>query len=209
MNSFLWSVLEIAVPFIIGAILENFFSVTQRLTRAAYWMFNAKSRADLTLWVECNNTFDEIKKQVEKVFEKDLEKIRTNTNSLMEINFKEFDLAVRKHNNGIYIFNIERARDGIRDLKGDIRDFIQKIEQIKKKIHDCEIKNLSVQLYLPYYWKSIKTIKVKGYEIKNYKIEYKNEKLKSHVTVDLNKVNLSNIEMSDLIAVFDDFTSIF
>ena len=209
MNGILLVILEVIVPFIIGLILEHFFSITQRLTRATYWLFNAKSRADLTLWVESDSSFDEIKNQVEKIFEKDLEKVRTNNSSLMEINFKEFDLTIRKHSNGVYIFNIDRARDGIRDLKMDIRSFIHNIEQIKNKIKNCKTKNLSVQIYLPYYWKSVKTIKIKGYEIKNYQIEYKNEKLKSHVTVDLNKINLNNIEISDLIGVFDDFTSVF
>jgi hypothetical protein len=209
MNEILSSILTLTIPFFIGMILEHFFSITQRITRLAYLIVNSKAESELIMWIECENNFDSIKKEIEKLFEKDIEKIRSNNNTLMEIKFKNFNLSIRKHNNGIYIFTLEKISAGIRDLKGEIREFVHKMELFKKKITTCQIKNLSVDLYLPYYWKSVKTIKVKGYEVKDYNIEYKNEKLKSHVSVSTKKINLKNTDISDLSNVFNDFISVF
>lgn len=209
MNGVIVSILEIVIPFLIGLILENLFSVSQRIIRATYLIINSKAETELTLWIECDNDFNYIKKQIQKLFIKDIEKVKTNNVNLIDIKFKDFDLSIRKHNDGIYIFTIDKTRAGIRDMKNELRNFVHKIETLRKEIKDCKIKNLSVDLYLPYYWKSIKTIKVKGYEIKDYNIEYSNDKLKSHVSIDTKKVNLKNIDIADLISVFDDFTSVF
>jgi hypothetical protein len=209
MNEFFSSILTLTIPFFIGMVLEHFFSITQRITRLVYLIGNSKAESELIMWIECDNNFESVKNEIEQLFEKDIERIKRNNNTLMEIKFKNFNLSIRKHNDGIYIFTLEKISAGIRDLKEEIREFVHKMELFKKKITTCQIKNLSVDLYLPYYWKSVKTIKVKGYEVKDYNIEYKNEKLKSHVSVSTKKINLKNTNISDLANVFEDFISVF
>ncbi len=204
-----WFVLEVLIVPIIAFILENKFSIIQRITRLFYLLFNKEAGIDLTLWIETEDSFSSMKNEIKKILDKDIEKVKKDTPKIYELKLKTFNLTLREHNSKIYIFETDRIRAGIRDVKKDLRFLVDIISKLRSKEQIKNIANVSLNLYLPYKWTYVKTLNPHEYELKDYEINLQDKRYKSIVNLNIQRINFKNANIEQLTDILGDFTKIF
>jgi hypothetical protein len=203
-----WFVLEILFVPIVSMLFEHKFSIIQRLQRFVYYLKNEKSAIDLTLWVESDKEFNDFKRTIKKSFSNKISRIKSDKDAIFEFKTSNYDIVLKRHNNGIYIFETDRIRAGIRNIKSDFKEIIYVIYN-DKFTEDYKVKNISLNIYLPYNWKFIKPLAPKGYKIKDYEVKLENSDYKSIVNLKVERVNLSNNHIEQIIENFNDLIKIF
>lgn len=207
--NWVWFILEIIIAPLVLMALENRFSVFQRLTRIYYWLINKKSGIEITLWLESDKDFNEMKKDLTKVLGKEVEKVKKDDKTKLELKLTTLDLNLRKHSEGIYILETDKINAGIRDLKHDLREFVSKVSDLKELHNPNKINNISMNLFLPYKWKYIKAINPQQYKMKDYEVNFENNKYKCIVNLNFKRANFKNVKLEQLTDVLNDFTKIF
>ena len=71
-----------------------------------------------------------------------------------------------------------------------------------------KVKNISLNLYLPYTWQYVRSLEPRGYSLKDYGIIFKDSN-GCAVNVNMEKANFKNVSLEQLTDVLNDFTSIF
>lgn len=204
----IWFILEVIIAPLFFIFIEHKFSITQRMIRLYHILINSKSALELTIWIESDSEFKEIKDSLISYSKAEIEKIKKDNNDSLELKLKNYDLVLKKHNTGIYILETDKIRGGIRDIKSDLRQLVSKISKMNNKKLIGNIKNISLDLYLPYAWKYINSLEPKGYSLNNCEVVFKDNNGCS-VNINMEKTNFKNVPLEQLTDVLNDFTSIF
>lgn len=205
-----WTLIEIILGAIIGIGIENWFSLSQRSIRWWYRFRNKKAKIDFSCWVESEYSFDEFKERIKSYVtsNKLLEKIKRD-NNILELRLTDFTLILTRHSQGVFTIDTENERAGIKDLKDDLRLLTTIFQDLTKNKYITSIQNISINLYLPYRWKYFKMIQPIGYKVSNYDMECYHSKYKCKVSLNLQRINFKNVDLSQITDVLNDFTSIF
>lgn len=173
-------------------------------------LLNESAKLDLLVWFETSCEFSQIKKELINVAEAEdkLDKVSINSESNLELKLNDFNIVLKKHNPGIYIFSTENISTGIRNLKQETQDAISLLSSLRDKLKDIIFKDISIDLYLPYKPNYIPNVKISNYRLEDYKISYVNEKFKSRIELNLKKLSITNVTLENLIYIVDNFISL-
>lgn len=217
--NWVWFLLEVLVT-IIGILLEKFFSISERVRRFFFLIFNRTVSLELTLWVKSELPKSLFNKEILDLLKKEglVNKVKRDT-PFTEILLNRYDtnLVIRQHSKGIYIIDFEKIKNGLWYIKRDLRDLVTLFTKINK---GSKIDNISFNIYLPYNWIFVKNNKPSNYKLNEYAVRLTNGE-DTHVQLNLQRIKTKNRErefekissqnkdLTELKNVLNDFTSLF
>lgn len=206
-----WIIIEILAGYFFGLLMENKFSISQRFVRFWYkYVRNKKAKLSMTVWMTSKNSFKNCSQKLIQLFrdEKNLVKVKRETQLLSEVELRDFSYTFQKHNDGIYIFEVSNQISGILDLDDDLRKIKNVIELLIEKKYIENIDDVSIQIELPFKWKYVKFLPPKNYAVDKYEVNYFNTQYKSRVNVNLKRISFTNIKLSEISQVLREFTKV-
>lgn len=185
--------------FLFGIIIERFFRVSDKLRKTVGYLMNDKISA--TIKVRLNDkgrTPTDFGKSFLSKFNQSKTTLSRIESSARKYGFTDNRLVYvfEKFDTNQVIFTTSQIETPMRDISNEINDVFGKLEEVVKDVGSID--QISIELKLPEYWKTIKLDAPKCYELTSYEIKLKDNQQQSSISVYMNLTRISNGSMSKI-----------